>query len=283
LVINLLEATAPFTPESLHKANSEDFATFRDSVRFIPTLCIFILATSYRVYARDIRIMSLSAAGFCLMQATATMPAWRAQHFSAHKDGGKKNVYALFRDNDHRHVSIIQNVHRHAWNIEDMAASPGTVYNYSTTLEIYTAAVTFVACLVYTVFLTSVPDELAAILIVALIIGTFSNLYDIYPNQTYGVPLESVDVISHDKIMTTLQALEEKYPGFGKPLIKEFFPDGLSEHDKKWWDTVEKSRLETSEEESRDQPAETSKQGLGESTVIVSKENDVSEPLTKPE
>jgi hypothetical protein len=232
LVIEVLEASSPFAQRSLSD-KSPPWDSFEDKVKIINLLVFLHLILGYNMYTKDIHVISLVPVAIFLMVSTVYMPAWRAQHFSARKDGGENNVYALFRGKDHRYVSFVQNAHPDAWNMEDMAAPPEPYYNYSSTREIYTATANFAAWLVWTILLISLPDEPAAVMIVVLTIGTFFNLYNIYPDQTYGVPLDSVDVISHDKVISALQALEEKYPGFGEPLVKEFFPDGLSEQEKK--------------------------------------------------
>jgi len=69
--------------------------------------------------------------------------------------------------------------------------------------------------------------------------------------EALGLPLELVSeddggVFAEPKVMWTLMALEERYEGYGRSLLPEFFPGKLRPWEEEWWasaDGGERRRL----------------------------------------
>ncbi|EZF33207.1 hypothetical protein TMEN_6837 [Trichophyton mentagrophytes] len=69
--------------------------------------------------------------------------------------------------------------------------------------------------------------------------GTIQNAYVVGGKRTpesFGLPLEFLDVIGEIGVMDTLLAVEEKYPNLGSNMVSTFFPDGqmTEEYHLKW-------------------------------------------------
>jgi hypothetical protein len=234
LVIEVLNAVAPAAPLSgrrLLQANNH---------MVIVLVAQFCAALGYAfLYSGDISVFLILLTSLCALQTVNFLPAWGVQKFSARKDGSKNAVYALLRGNGHRHVFIINNVHPEAWNLEDLAFSGLSTYDGGH-YELAVTCALFIIFLLLTMLATQLSYFGTIIFICMMFYGSLGNLLiAALPRApwAHGVALESVETIQDDrKVMTALQELENKHPGHGLPLVKEFFPGGLRENDQTWWD-----------------------------------------------
>jgi hypothetical protein len=235
LVIEVLEAVAPAAPLSSREVIKQNYHTV------IISIAQFLMACGYTFFSGgDCSVLCIFSTSLFALHALTYLPAWTSQKFSARKDGGQNASYALMRGNGHRYVFVIRNTHPEAWNLEDLAGPGLTSYDYLKYHEIWVIGAVFFIFL----FLTLLSTQLSYFGTVALLCitfyGTLGNLLIAgLPRApwAHGVALESVEVIQNDgKVMGALQSLEEKYPGFGEPLVKEFFPGSLRQYEQNWWD-----------------------------------------------
>jgi hypothetical protein len=233
-VIEVLNTVAPASPLSGLELLRANYQTVLVSV------FQFLMACSYTFLSGgDCSVLCIFTTALFGLQTLTQLPAWRAQKFSARKVKGQNGSYALLRGNGHCHVFIIQNIHPEAWNLEDLAGSGLPTYDFVDTRERPVIFAVFLIFLLLTGLATQLSYFGTIILLVIMFYGTLGNLIITgLPRApwAHGIALESVEVIQDDdKVIVALQSLEEKYPGFGEPLIKEFFPGGLREDEKKWW------------------------------------------------
>jgi hypothetical protein len=229
LVIEVLDASAPLSP------------LYANRHTVIVCVAQILIAGGYGFLSGgDFSVMGILVTALWAMQTLTLLPGWTTQKFSARKDGGKNACYALLRGNGYRHVFVIKNTHPEAWNLQDLAATGAPSYDYAQMRELPVIFAVFFIFLFLTMLATQLSYSGSIILICIMFYGTLGNLLIAgLPRApwAHGVALESIEVIQgDDKVMVALQSLEEKYPGYGAPLVKEFFPVGLREDEKKWWD-----------------------------------------------
>jgi hypothetical protein len=179
------------------------------------------------------------------------MPAWVARKFSACKDGGKQATYALLRGNGHRHVFVIRNKHKDAWNLENLASTASIRYDYLHSLEILVLACAVIIFSGLAVVSTALSDRDALFSLAILTIGTVGNTFiAVLPQKpaVHGILLKSIETITHDsKIMAALRSLKQKYAGLDEPLLKEFFPVGITKEAQAWFDNLKDSHKRAGE------------------------------------
>jgi hypothetical protein len=235
LVIEVLHAVAPAEPLSSLQGICINYRTFLVSVAQL------IMACGYGFLSHgDCSVMCIFTTALFALHALTHLPAWTTQKFSARKDNGKNATHALLRGNGHRHVFVIKNTHREAWNLEDLAAPGLPTYNYAQTRELPIIMAVFLIFLFLTMLATQLSYFGSITMILIIFYGNVGNLLIAgLPRApwAHGIALEPVETIQDEsKVMPALQSFEEKYPGYGAPMVKEFFPGGLSEDEKKWWD-----------------------------------------------
>ncbi|KAF1938369.1 hypothetical protein EJ02DRAFT_457933 [Clathrospora elynae] len=243
LVIEILDAGPPITPLSWFRTVSTNGVTMAVSFAQLA------IATAIYILTSELSVLLIFATSVLLMESLANLPAWAAQKFStARKDEGKNAAYALMRGNGCRHVFIIRNTHPAAWNLEDLAASSSAVtsYDYCRTFEQTVLIFSFCVFAALALLSLQLSDCSAVSLLLLMLFGTAGNAVTAACSRApwaHGIALESVDVI-HDNcnVVYALHSLERKYPGFGEPLLQEFFPGVMREGEKKWWDEIKEFR-----------------------------------------
>jgi hypothetical protein len=221
------------------------------SVKAFPytsAVCIIQMALLLVAFLRHDHghVLLLFATAHALNFGISFMPAWTVQKFSARKDGGKEATYALIRGNGHRHVFIVRNKHKDAWNLEDLASMASARHDYVHSLELFILACAVIIFSGVAVLSAMLSDHEALYFLASLAMGTVGNILVGVLSQEpamHGMPLNSIEVITHDsKVMATLQSLEEKYEGLGEPLLKEFLPAGITEEAQAWFDDLKDVR-----------------------------------------
>lgn len=188
--------------------------------------------------------------GTILAYASASLPQWRTEKWHARKHG--KDV-ALTLGNGSEHVIIIQGAD-HGLDLEDLAA--GRVPHIQSTRFFCGAlAILWLALLVTCTGIQTHTWYLLAV-------GGLGMLHNIVvagvPRQPHalGLPIElakkrvgssnSEDdedseeiayIFAEKKVMWTIMALENSYPGYGRTLLEKFFPGELRAWEKEWWDS----------------------------------------------
>lgn len=240
LFIDIFDAVAPTEPLCW-------LATLHENATSLKIMFSQLAISVFVIFAHhDISVFLLFALCVLLMQTITSLPAWGKQKLSARKDGGKGAVCALMRDVGSCYVSIIRNADPEVWNIEDLAGSGDTQYDYIHALEGPILVLVLLSFLAFTILSTQLSDLNAMYMLAILSLGTVGNLLAAaLPREswTHDLNLEPVGVISDDReALKALQKLEETYEGLGETLVKNFFPGGLGLNEKTWWEEIKERR-----------------------------------------
>ncbi|KAK0236544.1 hypothetical protein EDD85DRAFT_833729 [Armillaria nabsnona] len=208
-------------------------------------------------------ILFITAAGTMLALATGALPQWRSEKWACRRK--TKKTLIVTGGNGTRYVMVILG-NKAGLDLEDLAAAepprmrPRGKDNNSAFL--FTQVACLVLATLWIVFLitvTALKQDTWYLLGVGglgmvqnvLVAGTERHI------STSGIHLEKVEEYQRRKVMYALMDLEKKHPKVGKSLVDEFFPSGLLEDEKRWWDHdgdkegYEKRRKEEEEEARR--------------------------------
>ncbi|KAF2243460.1 hypothetical protein BU26DRAFT_118097 [Trematosphaeria pertusa] len=198
---------------------------------------ILVAAVPWCMY-RDPTVLMLTAFGLTLSNLVVTMPVWRAEKFTARREGAKKGVYALMRGSGHRHVFIIRSLHSESLDLEELAVAAVTNYDWFGTGEGWVVCGVTVGWFIFTILAARLRAH-AGYLLAAMALGTISTIFIAsfpWTPRAHGIPATVDHTISHpNKAMDALQELEETYPGYGEKLLKTFFPGSLHPDEERWW------------------------------------------------
>jgi hypothetical protein len=234
----------------------------------------FVLAAIPVILYREWEVLLITAGGTSLVQLTACLPQWRGEKIPTRQSSEK--FIALTTGNGSRHIMVIIGA-GNAIDLEELAASEAPRSNrFWQKINWLSGPVTdngiprrwpndvpvrqsymllgIPVGFWITVIMTSVQSILWLALLITVagirshtwyllgvgILGMFQNA--IVAAVSRGpekrcLPLELVDTISASKVMDGLMDFEWTYPGYGRPLLNEFFTGANIEEDEdEWWD-----------------------------------------------
>ncbi|KAI1113981.1 hypothetical protein F5Y14DRAFT_441559 [Nemania sp. NC0429] len=205
----------------------------------------------------DWAIFVVTAAGNALAYASASLPQWREEKWHA-RSLKEANAVAVTQGNGSQHVVIIRG-RKGTPDLEDLATGRAPDWR-STKVATSVLAVLWFAFLITS---TGIKSNTWYLLAVGGL-GLLQNLLVAGAPRApaaLGFPLQlaSMTCLDHngerqqlpavfgqEKVMWTLMQLEEKFKGYGKSLVGEFFPGKMRDWEKTWWeldDTHERNVL----------------------------------------
>lgn len=211
-------------------------------------------------------IFLAAGTGTLLAYTSASLPHWREEKFKARRKSDyearrrdDKQDYALTSGQGSQHVLVVMGARRGEnntpWglNLADLAG--GRTPEMPNT-RIWTAmlAVLWVVFLITCIGIVSDTWFLLAV-------GGLGMLHNLvaagWPRrpEAMGLPITlfrtndngqegQAQIFAEKKVMWTLMELELKHAGFGKALLREFFPGPLWEWEDEWWDAAQERRAE---------------------------------------
>lgn len=204
---------------------------------FIYAFSFFVIALQFGIAVipcalyDDWAILMVTGAGTALAWATAALPQWREEKVGACRKDSVKTC-AITSGNGTKDVLVIRGAGV-GLDLEDLAAANAR-----------TAVVTRVALCVLAALWIALLITVAGLkgntwfLLAVGGVGTLQNiLVAALPRRpgAYGLHLEYEQTVCREKVMLTLQALEEVQPYLGKSLLDTFFPGEMREDEIKWW------------------------------------------------
>jgi hypothetical protein len=204
---------------------------------FIYGFSFFVIALQFGIAAipcglyDDWAILMVTGAGTALAWATAALPQWREEKVGAcRKDSSK--TFVITSGNGTKDVIVIRGAGV-GLDLEDLAAANARTA-VLTRVALCVLAVLWIALLITVAGLKSNTWFLLGVGGV----GTLQNiLVAALPRRpgAYGLHLEYEQTICREKVMLTLQGLEEVQPFLGRSLLDTFFPGEMREDEIKWW------------------------------------------------
>ncbi|KAF2446392.1 hypothetical protein P171DRAFT_430555 [Karstenula rhodostoma CBS 690.94] len=234
----------------------------------------FVLAAVPVLLYREWEVLLITAVGTSLVQLTACLPQWQGEKIPTR--GSSHKYIALTTGNGSRHIMVVIGA-GNAIDLEELAASetprsnrfwqkirwlsrpiiengrpkrwPNDVPVRQSYMFLDIPAgfwVTIITMSVQSILWLALLITVAGIkshtwyLLGVGILGMFQNA--IVAAVSRGpekrcLPLKLVDTISASKVMDGLMDFEWTYPGYGQPLLHEFFTGGdVKEDEKEWWD-----------------------------------------------
>ncbi|KAF2118793.1 hypothetical protein BDV96DRAFT_472140, partial [Lophiotrema nucula] len=233
LQITVLESTGQLPnhgsamPENVGEISSQYLA---HRAGMIATCLQFAIAIS-----TSEAVSFITVAATALAFLTSNLDAWKASKYIGRRNGDE--TYALMRGNGHRHIFLIKNTSANALNLEDLAASSVTKYNWFGSSDGYIVVFSALAWLALAIYACTLDKGIGG-LIAIMAIGTVANILTASAARSpaaHGIPLVQKSTHSGEKVMTVLQELEDQEPGYGQHLLKTFFSGPLRDNDSKWW------------------------------------------------
>lgn len=192
-----------------------------------------VAAIPFGLY-HDWAIFITTFAGTILAYTTASLPQWALE--KRHARQTKNKPVALTTGNGSQEVIIVRS-ETETLDLEDLACGRAPRGMVSTRVSTFLLSVLWIALLITC---TGIKENTWYLLAVGGL-GILHNLVvAAVPRSpaSLGLPLvlEDHGVYKDCKVMLTLMKLELENPGYGKALVGEFFPGGLSDEEKEWWD-----------------------------------------------
>lgn len=190
---------------------------------------------------RNWSILLVASTGTLLAYASASLPHWREEKYKARRKEMKRD-FALTRGQGSRHVLIVlcarrgENETPWGLNLADLAGARAP--NMPNTRIWATLLATL--WMVFLITCTGIVSDTWYLLAVGGL-GMLHNLLSAgWPRriEAMGLPIELEDqtqIFAETKVMWALMELELKHAGFGKALLREFFPGPLWGWEEKWW------------------------------------------------
>lgn len=190
----------------------------------------------------DWAVILVTAAGSVLALATSMLPQWKIEKWACRKNS--TTTYVATRGNGAQHAIVILG-NGCGLNLEDLASGQT---NTEVAANSFTRAVLlglFVLWVLLLITATGIKDNTWFLLAVGGI-GIVQNVFVAGHHrrpESFGLPLDFVQVIGRAKVMDTLLEVERLYENVGKSLLPEFFPGNITEEDQKRWEAVKVARV----------------------------------------
>jgi len=175
----------------------------------------------------DWSILLITATGILLALLSGSLGQWKTEKWPCRPNRKAKTV-VLTRGNGAQHAIVIRDAGPVGLDLESLAAGQTNV-NVSTSLS--TRAIVVLLAVLWILLLISasgIKDHTWFLLGVGSI-GTVQNIFVAGARRdpsAFGIPLSYEKVIAKTKVMDTLFAVEEAYPGLGFSMRETFFPGG---------------------------------------------------------
>ncbi|KAF5717830.1 hypothetical protein FGLOB1_1938 [Fusarium globosum] len=200
----------------------------------VSALQLGVAAVPFGIY-QDWSIFMATVVGTILAYITASLPQWALEKWHARESSLK--AVALTPGNGSQEVIIVQG-EPNSLDLEDLACGRAPKDMKST--RVLTFLLSF-AWIILLITCTGIRENTWFLLAVGGL-GILHNLVvAAVPRSpaSLGLPLDlgNPAVYTDFKVMFTLMKLELAHPGYGRALLGEFFPGGLMDWEKEWWDS----------------------------------------------
>lgn len=201
----------------------------------LPTIALQLAIASIAcgVYG-DWGTLLITLAGTVLSLATGLLPQWEREKWACRR--GAKHDYILTRGNGSQHAILVLG-NGHGLNLEDLGSgqvNAATAAGVATRVSLAVLAALWVLLLITAAGLQRQTWFLLAI-------GAIGILHNAYvagaPRRpdSFGVPLDFVEVLGSASVMGALQEVETRYEGVGRAMLQEFFPGPIPDAEGRWW------------------------------------------------
>lgn len=189
----------------------------------------------------DWSILLITAAGILLAFLSGSLGQWKTEKWPCRPNRETKTVI-LTRGNGAQHAIVIRDADIVGLDLESLAGGQSNVdvsTSLSTRVTVVLLAVLWILLLVSA---SGIKDHTWFLLAVGGI-GTTQNIFVAGSRRdpsAFGIPLTYEKVIARTKVMHTLFAVEEAFPGLGFSMRETFFPGGqLKEHEVDKWEACQ--------------------------------------------
>lgn len=177
-------------------------------------------------------IFVVTAAGTVLAFVGASLPQWRLERWACRRESSK--TVCLTQGNGAQHVLVIIGKGR-GLNLEDLASSVSGGELPTTTRPLLIGLTILWVALLVTV--SGIQQHTWFLLAIGGLGMAYTILVAGAPRrpEAFGIPLRYVNVFARSRVMETLKAVDEEYPGVGQAMITTFFPGDIREEEIQWW------------------------------------------------
>ncbi|KAK1959893.1 hypothetical protein LY78DRAFT_662894 [Colletotrichum sublineola] len=185
----------------------------------------------------DWSVLLITAAGILLSVSTGLLPQWKKEKWACRKKSSGK--YIITRGNGAQHAIVILGRGR-GFDLEDLASGQANILvvaNTTTRLALLVLSALWILLLVTA---AGVQENTWFLLVVGAV-GILQNVYVAGARrrpESFGIPLEFVEVLGQPQVMNTLLEVERKYKHVGRAMLGEFFPGKLTSAEEEMWDTI---------------------------------------------
>ncbi|KAI0185162.1 hypothetical protein EV127DRAFT_464017 [Xylaria flabelliformis] len=195
------------------------------------------LAIPYVLYGHW-AILAVTAAGIILSFATGALPQWTREKWACRRNTAKTVI--LTRGNGSQHAIVILGT-GNGLDLEDLAAAGSMSFPPSCLIR---CATLILAALWILLLITAAGIQENTWYLLAIgSIGMLDNIYVAGASRSpkdFGIPLQFVEVIGHNKGMKALLEVESRYPRVGRSMLRTFFPGDLEPEEQAEWDKYSK-------------------------------------------
>ncbi|KAI0546036.1 hypothetical protein F4679DRAFT_559176, partial [Xylaria curta] len=178
-------------------------------------------------------ILTVTAAGIALSFATGALPQWTREKWACRRNATKTVI--LTRGNGSQHAIVILGSGS-GLDLEDLAAAGSISFpSHLTRCATLVLATLWILLLITA---AGIREDTWYLLAIGSI-GMLDNIYVAGASRSprdFGIPLQFVEVIGHNKVMKALFEVESRYPRVGQSMLRMFFPGELELHEQVQWD-----------------------------------------------
>lgn len=201
----------------------------------LPTIALQLAVASIAcgVYG-DWGTLLITLSGTALSLATGLLPQWKREKWACRR--GARHDYILTRGNGSQHAILVRGNGR-GLNLEDLGS--GQVNTVAAAGLATRATLGVLAALWILLLITAAGLQRQTWFLLA--VGAIGILHNVYvagaPRrpESFGVPLDFVEVLGSASVMGALQEVEVRYAGVGRAMLQEFFPGPIPEAEERWW------------------------------------------------
>ncbi|KAI0867491.1 hypothetical protein GGS24DRAFT_515464 [Hypoxylon argillaceum] len=187
----------------------------------------------------DWSILLVTAVGTALAFATGGLSQWAREKWAC--PSGSKKTFVLTTGNGSQQAIVIQGAGV-GLDLEDLAAAEAGMFALrETRAALIGIGILWILLLIAA---TGISQNTWFLLAVGAL-GIAQNVFVAGKSRSpeaFGMPLEFVEVFGEEKVMDSLFAVEESYPGLGKSMLPIFFTGELKEKEKAKWDEYDRAR-----------------------------------------
>jgi hypothetical protein len=174
----------------------------------------------------DWGILLITVCGNALAIATGLLPQWKKEKWACRTKS--KQTYILTRGNGSQHAIVILG-NENGLNLEDLASGQSNIdvsAKTVTRLILLILSTLWVLLLIVAAGLQKNTWFLLAIGAIGIAQNVFVAGWNRRP-ESFGIPLDFVEVFGKPEVMGTLFEVEENYEGLGRSMLDEFYPGKL--------------------------------------------------------